>query len=310
MLVRLLDRPAAPVAIASSPQCTKGVPDEGYEAIPHLTRLRDRLAAALAEWQSSPWKEPAVFFFDKRRQAQFAEARQTTWIDLLADISTAITAELPTLIASIDARRVARAIDGLHRAARALATKCPAANDLADLLAIPDDEAIVVLFPDRRVGFRFAVRGVADVGQFHILMTNALPESLADRPFAERFVTASTPAGVPMVAEARFQFYAPAAIRPDGSLPSAMGGCEHWLWPTTPLASVPRIHGERIVIAGPPAFPATWAVTRRFPSLTANLRLVETLSPFRVADRLTQLAGRPVSAAIPCSQALALSNAR
>jgi hypothetical protein len=198
----------------------------------------------------------------------------------------------------------------LHRAAQALATKCAAANDLADLLAIPDDETIVVLFPERGVGFRFAVRGVADVGQFHILMTNALPDSLADRPFAERFVTASTPAGIPMAAATRFQLYAAAALQSDGTLPSGMGGCEHWLWPAMPLASVPRIYGERIVLAGSPAFHATWEVTRRFPALAAMLHLVETLSPFRVADRLTRLAGRPVTAAIPHTQALAVSNAR
>ena len=296
MSVHLLDRPITPVAIVPSPQRQEGVLDEGYEALPHLTRLRDRLAAALAAQQSSHWKEPLIFFFDQRRQGEFAESRQTIPTDPFADISAAIEAELPMLIASIDVRRVARAIDGLRRTAEALAMKCSPAKELADLLAVPDDEVVVVLFPDHRAGFRFAIRGVADVGQFHILLTNTLagdPASihLVNRPFARRFVTtsraanASTPAGVPMVAEARLQLYAPMALLPDGSLPSGMGGCEHWLWPTTPLALAPRVNGERVVLAGPPAFRATWEVSPRFPSLPAELRPIETLSPFRVAER-------------------------
>ena len=196
MSVHLLDRPITPVAIVPSPQRQEGVLDEGYEALPHLTRLRDRLAAALAAQQSSHWKEPLIFFFDQRRQGEFAESRQTIPTDPFADISAAIEAELPMLIASIDVRRVARAIDGLRRTAEALAMKCSPAKELADLLAVPDDEVVVVLFPDHREGFRFAIRGVADVGQFHILLTNTLagdPASihLVNRPFAKRFVTTS-----------------------------------------------------------------------------------------------------------------------
>ena len=55
----------------------EGLPDEGYEAIPHLTRLRDRLAAALAAANRDSGRKPPIFFFDKRRQAEFAESRQS-----------------------------------------------------------------------------------------------------------------------------------------------------------------------------------------------------------------------------------------
>lgn len=318
MSVRLIDCPTAPVASASTPARRKGAPAENYDAIPHLTRLRDRLATTLAASLSSQWKEPPIFFLDQRRQAELAEARQTGPINPFDEISATIAAELPTLIASIDVRRVARAIDGLHRAAQTLGMKCSAAKELADLLAIPDDEVIVVLFPAQQMGFRFAIRGIADVGQFHILLANAFAADsaarfLVDRPFAERFVTASRfantsmPAGVPMVAEARFQLYGPAALQADGSLPSGMGGCEHWLHPTMPLCSVPRSHGEGIVLAGPPVFLATWEVPRRFPSLPAELRTIETLSPFRVAERLTRLAGRPIAPVFRRTQAPELS---
>ena len=174
------------------------------------------------------------------------------------------------------------------------------------MLAVPDDEIFLVLHPERRAGFRLAVRGLADVGQFHILLADAVMGDsaagfLPGERVPERFVAAcrdvnrTTPAGVPMVAEARFQIYAPAALRPDGTLPTGFGGCEHWLWPTAALALVPRIGGERVVLLGPPAYRAKWDIMRRFPAMPADLRVVEALSPFRVAERLTKLTGNPVS---------------
>jgi hypothetical protein len=306
MTARLLDRATTLTSITQPSARPTSMPDPGYEALSRLSHLRDRLVAALAAGKPGRWKEPPVFFFDPRRQAEFEAVWRSSPDDPFADVSTAIADELPTLFASVEVRRVARAINGLRNVAAAIAPMCRAARDLADLLAIPDDEVVVVLHPARRAGFRLAIRGVADVGQFHILMVDALSGDsasglLAERPFATRFTAAcrdvnpATPAGVPMVASARFHLYTPAALQPDGTLPPGMGGCQHWLWPTMPLASVPRVHGERIVLIGPPAFAMTWDVSRRFPAVAAETRLVETLSPFRVAERLARLTGHPVA---------------
>jgi len=316
MSVRMLDRAAAPVSLTPPPSG----PDPGYEARPRLIQLRDRLVAALSARKSSRWKEPPVFFFDRRRQAEWEAVGHSNPDEPFAAIAAAIADELPILFASVEVRHVARAINGLRIAAEAIATMCQPARDLADLLAIPDDETVVLLHPARRVGFRLAVRGVASVGQFHILMADVVsgdPASglLAEQPFAARFsaacrdVNPAAPAGVPMVAEARFQLYTPAALQADGMLPSGMGGCQHWLWPTMPLASIARIQGERIVLIGPPAFAATWDVSRRFPSLGADMRLIETLSPFRVTERLARLIGNPVAPAPQRESAPVLSKA-
>lgn len=320
MSVRLLDRATATPPISPRPLRPASKPDAGFAALPYLTHLRDQLVAAQAKRKPGRWKEPPVFFFDRRRQAELESARPTPAADPFADISAAISAELPSLFASAEMRHTARAIDGLRAAAEALAPACSHAKDLADLLAMPDDEAIVVLQPDQRAGFRLAVRGVADVGQFHVLMADALVADpalglLAEQPFAERFVAAcrdvnpATPAGVPMVARARFQLYTPAALRPDGTLPTGMAGCQHWLWPATPLASVPRVNGERIVLIGPPAFAAKWDVARRFSAVVAETCLIETLSPFRVAERLARLIGHPIAPAPQRGPAPVLSKA-
>jgi hypothetical protein len=301
MPARLFDRAVAAPTVQSPtrPVC---VPDPGFDALATLSLLRDQLLATIAARTTSRWKEAPLFYFDRDRQTELESARSSTRTGPLAEATLAIRAALPSLLTSVHVRRVARVIDGLAESARALAPLCAPALELADLLAVPDDEVFVVLHPDRRAGFRLVARGIADVGQFQILLADAVtgdaPGLLPGSPVPARFVSAcrdihpATPGGVPLVAEARYQLNGPAALRTDHTLADGFGGCEHWLWPAMPLAVVPRVNGERIVLLGPPAFAGTWDVTRRFPSLAADLRLIETLSPHRVAERLAQITGR------------------
>jgi hypothetical protein len=304
MTARLLEARTPLAPVTSPPPADPPRPDPGYDALARLTQLRDSLLAVPRD-RRSRWAEPPPFFFDRHRQADLESTRPIKPADPLAEVSARIAAELPALCASVEVRRVARTVDGLKATAETLAPACPAAKELADLLAVPDDEVIVVLHPGLRAGFRFVVRGVADVGQFHVLLAEAIigdwsARCLPGTRFAERYVSAcrdvnpAVPAGVPMVAEARFQMYTPAALRPDGTLPTGFAGCEHWLWPATGLASVPRVNGERVVLLGPPAFRATWDVTRRFPAMAADVRLLDVLSAFRVGECLARLTGHPV----------------
>lgn len=305
MFSRLLGRaaPARPHAEPAAPS-RRSEPDAGYDALPRFDRLAAELASAvreatLADAGRSRWKEGRLFFFDCRRQAELQAARTppAPRAEPFRELSDRISAELPALYASVELRHVARAVAGLRESAAELAPLCVAVKELASLLAVPDDEVVVVLNPAARTGWRVAVSGVADVGQFHVLLAAATDEGSVPRRFVSacRGADPTTPAGVPMVPEARFQMYAPAALRPDGSLPDGFAGSDHWLWPQSPLASVPRAGGERVVVCGPPAFRQTWEVSRRFPSVPADVRLLEVLNPFRVASRLGELVGRPVS---------------
>ena len=66
-----------------------------------------------------------------------------------------------------------------------------------------------------------------------------------------------------------------------------------------PLGGVPKASGERVVLLGAPAFRMTWDVTRRFPAMRGELRVLEALGPARVAEELSRLAGRLVPAPPP-----------
>jgi hypothetical protein len=318
MPTQLLERPAN----ANSPQgstpanFTQAKADPGYDALPRFIRLAADIAIAAKPQRQSRWKEPAVFFFDRRRQAEYEVASPPApQADPFAELSSRITAELQMLFASVELRQVARAVTGLRSSAEMLASQCAAAGELAAILAMPDDEVVTVLHPLLRTGFRFVVRGVADIGQLSILFADAASEQLPGAPVPRRFVAACrdvdsvSAAGVPMVAESRFQMYMPTALRADGTLPSGLGGCDHWLWPSTPLANVPRIEGERVVLLGPPAYRATWENSRRFPAMMADVRLLDVLNPFRVAERLGTITGTTVSPTVPREQEKTLAKA-
>lgn len=288
MLIRLFDRAASPPRLPAEPNPfppPRAKPDPGYDALSRFTRLAaDLTAAAKQKPGRSRWREGRLFFFDRRRQTELEAVRPVASpAEPFPELAERVAAELPALFESTELRHVARAVDGLWSAAEALGPACPAARELTDLLAIPDDEVFVVLQPASRTGFRLSVSGVADAGQFHVLLADAVPELSA---VPARFVTAyrdanpTSPAGVPMVAEAQFQL-----SLPDGRT----------LWPNAPLADVPRVDGERVVLLDPPTFRQTWEVSRRFPGMPADVQLLDALSPFRVAERLEKLLGRPVS---------------
>lgn len=297
----------AATAERAAPSGFRRSPDSAFAAIARLNRLRESLASIRPADKPSRWREPPVFFFDPVRQAAFGESRPQP--DRLS-LNDALAAELPVLSSSVDVRRAARAIPGLREAALR-----HGAVDLVALLDVPDDEAVVVLHPELRLGFRLLVRGVADVAQFHVLMLDAAGDLLPGPALPSRFRTACAaanpvvPAGVPMIAEARFQFFRPSALQPDGSLPAGFRGCDHWLWGTQPLAAVPRIDGERIVLIGTPAFRQTWEIERRFPAMAADARLLEVFSPFRTLERLSTLLGQPLRMKEPASAAPALARA-
>lgn len=298
MLTTLLPLPSA-----SRPRAT---PDAAFDALPRLAALRDALLAAEPA-KRSRWGEPAVFFFDPARQAALAAARPPA-------ASTdphggRVAEELPALFGSIEIRRAARGTPGLKAAAAN--SPLPAAQELAALLNVPDDETILVLNPASRTGVRVLVRGVVDIHQFHVLLAAAAHDALGCPRPPSRFVAAYSgveqvvPAGVPMVAEGHFQMFKHTAIQPDGSVPPGFRGSDHWLWGNQPLAAIPTFENERVVLLGEPAFHISWEVERRFPTLAASVRLLQALTPAAVAENLTRLTGRHVPTAVPAARPVA-----
>lgn len=164
-----------------------------------------------------------------------------------------------------------------------------------------------MIHPAARAGFRVRVQGVSDVGQFHVLLADAVTGSpsrgLLPGPLPPGDVLAAYRDGVAdsdesPVAVPRFQMYRPDALRPDGTLPAGVVGAGEWLWPTQPLASVPRLDGERVVLLGEPVIRTGWAAERRLPRVPGELAVLEVMSAAAVGEWLAERTGVRAPAAV------------
>jgi hypothetical protein len=279
--------------------------DPGYTALGLLTRLRDAFAASarlIAECRkrharsTGRWGVPALFFFDTR-STNTATFPQPHLDALAAKLPAEVRAwhSLPDLLddaltllpAAVTARRTARAIDGLKERAAELADVLPAAKELCDLLAVPDDQVVLAIHPASRTGLRVVIRGVAEVHQLHVLLAN---EWIGPQPDS-RIVDAcrdSRPDPDASVFLARWQLFHPSALRPDGTLPRGFAGSDSWVWGERSPTVLPLVKGERVVLLGEPTYRAGWQVARKFPRMNGELDVTERLSASAVTEWLAK----------------------
>ncbi len=269
MTTRLLRLHAPTVPVENSPRL-----DLGYSALTFLAKLRDALRSAAKRLDAERSGEPRLFFFDRDAQRELAAEPAKPRLDpkaadLLADALT-------LLPASVEARRAARATDGLREAVAAVATAYKPARELVELLDVPDDQVVLAVHPAARVGVRVLIRGVADVHQLHVLLADLLPGRRVDPRIVDAYLDAD-PAPDADVMSARFQLFRPTALLPDGTLPRGFAGSGHWVWGEQSPAALPLENGERVVLLGEPAFAAEWDVGRKFPRLPAEVERIEAL---------------------------------
>ena len=189
---------------------------------------------------------------------------------------------------------------GLAEAAADLAADHPKARQIAEALAVPDDEVVRVIHPAARAGFRVLVRGVADVSQFHVLLADAvtgdpgrglLPGAGPDPRVVAAYRDGPADGSEP-VAVARFQFFRPQALLPDGTLPPGFAGSDDWLWGPEPLTAVPRVDGERTMLLAEPTVRASWDAVRRLAWLNGELDVIEVMTAAEVIGWIEARTGR------------------
>ncbi len=259
-------------------------PDLAAAAVPLLRRLRDALTAAAPT--RDRWGVPALFFFRPELQREWEAARPRVR-PLPADVVDLADDAVSVLAASADARKAARGTPGLADAVRATASLAPRLAELDGLLNLLDDEVVRVVHPQAGVGWRVRVRGVADVGQFHTLLADAVTGSPARgklpgaKPDSRAVAVYRGDENGPANVAARFRLLAPAALA-DG-LPDGPAGAGHWLFPTQPLRSVPRTPaGERAVLLAEPTVRTTWLAERAVQRVGGELDVLVTMTAAEV----------------------------
>ena len=309
------------------PAAPPSAPDVAFAALPLFGRLRDALRAAARfrdrcrDAGRRRWGVPDLFFFEPDLQLEWdavrpvgnrvptaviaaVSRRDPAAVRGCVELAEMADDALTVLAAGAEARHAARAVSGLTEAAAELAADHPKARQIAEALAVPDDEVVRVIHPAARVGYRVLVRWVADVYQFHVLLADAvtgdptrglLPGARPDpRVIA---VCRDAPAvGPEPVAVARFQLFRPHALRPDGTLPPGFAGSDDWLWGPESLTAVPRVDGERTVLLAEPTVRASWDAVRRVSWLNGDLDVIEVMTAAEVTGWIEARTGRRLTA--------------
>ena len=298
-----------------------GSADVVYATLPLLRRLSKTLTEAsrfIAECRileerttrkQRAWGVPPLFFFNKQLQEEWAAIRPDPLIfpepytktvarrhpgaaaawTILPDL---LTDALTMIYGSRMVRRAARAVAGLKAGAESLADVVADCRDLADVLAIPEDESILVIHPAAGVGARVRTRGIATVHEFHVLLADAVgPTFPGTRPSASivsAYRGSSFLMGDPAIATARYQLFRPSAIQPDGMLPKGFEGTDDWLWGPEPLSAIPRVAEERVLLLDEPVFAMKWEAIRRFPFSPDRVEILEFLDATALKDWMNQ----------------------
>jgi hypothetical protein len=245
------------------------------------------------------WGEPEVFFFDSSWQADVEATRNAdeSYLSKYAltvaerspesakawrSLDAIIRGALPSLIESVEARRVARAMPQLKKSARSLAKDHEAANGLADLLDVADDMIIRVVHPESRLSFRIQATGIESNHQLQTLLTDLLfhemdlsdhrPNADAVRIYKGQLIAEG------LTVRAGFGMYRRSALKSDGSLINGLAGCDHFIWPEGAPDDIPVFDGEREIILGRLPYVMSWDVERRFATMRSEIEIISRMT--------------------------------
>jgi len=137
---------------------------------------------------------------------------------------------------------------------------------VAGLLAVLDDETLIVLHRETGRGYQVTVGGIGDNFQLHTLLAATLSGPAADgllpdvRP-TDGWISAATTGDV---------------YPPDGpvagqfNLVDAYG---KWIWNEGTPADIPALGDHRVVVLDPPPYHRTWNIGRQYPMMAPSMRL-------------------------------------
>ena len=191
------------------------------------------------------------------------------------------------------ARHDAELANGLARLAGVL----PLANWLAQILAVLDDEEILVLHPGLGRGYRVRISGLADNFQLHTLLAGALLGDPAQgwlpgqAPLPQVLAAArgETVDGESPVARGVFNLVGWRGLNAEGQLPAG-GEQALWIWGEGAPSEIEPFEGLRVVLLGETPYARSWPAEARFPGLAAEVAVLEKLDAATVGNWLRRLA--------------------
>ncbi|GAA2789803.1 hypothetical protein GCM10010441_13710 [Kitasatospora paracochleata] len=142
---------------------------------------------------------------------------------------------------------------------------------LAYVLAVLDDEPLLVLHRPTRTGFEVRISGIGDNFQLHTLLAHVLiggghVPGTAPSAASVRLATEPRPARgrTDTTATGAFEL-----LTPDGKR----------IWNEGMPDDIPVVEGRRLLILDQPAYPRSWNADRFFPMLPGTAELTRVLTP-------------------------------
>lgn len=154
---------------------------------------------------------------------------------------------------------------------------------LVGLLAVLDDERLVVLHRPTGRGFEVTISGVGDNFQLHTLLAATLSGDAATGLLEG---VAPDPSWVAAATDGPIQ---PADSRIQGQF-NLVDGYGQWIWNEGKPADIPVLDGRRVVVLDPPPYLRTWNIGRTYPMMRPEVRLDRVMPADEAAGWLSRVA--------------------
>ena len=165
------------------------------------------------------------------------------------------------------------------------------------MLSVLDDEPILVIEPEKRLGVLGRMSGVVDNFQLHVLLMDVFPKSglFRRRRVPGRVAEIARGNGPQQTADVvmgTWNLYTWQAVGPDLSLPDpqGLGTPANWIWGEGVPEDIPLFEDHRVILLGPPSYVRTWQSQRMFAHLRASVECTRTLDADEIHQWLERMA--------------------
>jgi hypothetical protein len=194
---------------------------------------------------------------------------------------------------SAEARAAAR---HLREPATRISEYHEAGHWLQLMLGVLDDEPIVVVEPETKLGILGRISGVVDNFQLNVLLMDGFPKSglFARRRVAQRVAAIARGDGPQQsndTVTGVWNLYTWEAIESRGTLPDPgdTDSSKFWIWNEGTPADIPLFDGRRAILLGPASYPRSWQSQRMFSKLRAHLEIEQKLTKDETEDWLRRM---------------------
>ena len=166
------------------------------------------------------------------------------------------------------------------------------------MLLVLDDEPLLVLHPERKLGYRATISATPDNFTLHtVLMANLFGDPHdgwidadgEDLRLLRRAVIAQGGESAPVVA-GLFNLVNWTGVDASGKLATGKQSSDHWIWNEGVPADIRLYEGLRIVLLGDPPYQRSWRAGLMFNGMLPEFAVQEKLPASEVSVWLAKLA--------------------